>query len=307
MRRRRKFVNGEVNHTYQRTVSGFNIFYEVEDYLVYYTIFSILAIKYGIVVYGLCLMIDHIHSLISTADRKTFCNFIRHVSLLFVKEYNKEHGRSGPLFQEGFGSAPKIGLKRLRTAIAYLFNNPVERFLCSRAQEYRWNFLPYAQCRNPYSEPVRLRQASRALRKAIKEVDGARERGQHMTYTMIRRLFSTLDKQEKNQLTDYIIVRYSAIRYDLLAACYGGHDNMLTAINSNTGSEYDISETICGRSDTEFRELHRYVHAEGFENAGDVISQEEKVKLHLMEKMLKRTSASVYQIRKFLHIEVRGS
>ena len=58
---------------------------------------------------------------------------------------------------------------------------------------------------------------------------------------------------------------------------------------------------------TEFRELHRYVHAEGFENAGDVISQEEKVKQHLMEKMLKRTSASVYQIRKFLHIEVRGS
>lgn len=305
--RRRKFVNGEVNHTYQRTMSGFNIFYEVEDYLVYYTIFSILAIRYGIVVYGLCLMIDHIHSLISAADRKSFCSFIRHVSLLFVKEYNKAHDRSGPFFEEGFGSAPKIGLKRLRTAIAYLFNNPVERFLCSRAQEYRWNFLPYAQCRNPYSEPVRLRQASRALRKAIKEVDGTRERGQHMTYTMIRRLFSTLDKQEKNQLTDYIIVRYSAIRYDLLAACYGGHDNMLTAINSNTGSEYEISETICGRSDTEFRELHRYVHAEGFENAGDVISQEEKVKLHLMEKMLKRTSASVYQIRKFLHIEVRGS
>ena len=252
-------------------------------------------------------MIDHIRSLISASDRKTFCNFIRHVSLLFVKEYNKAHDRSGPFFEEGFGSAPKIGLKRLRTAIAYLFNNPVERFLCSKAQEYRWNFLPYAQCRNPYSEPVRLRQASRALRKAIKEVDGARERGQHMKYALIRRLFSTLDKQEKNQLTDYIIVRYSAIRYDLLAACYGGHDNMLTAINSNTGSEYDISETICGRSDTEFRELHRYVHAEGFDNAGDVISQEEKVKLHLMEKMLKRTSASVYQIRKFLHIEVRGS
>lgn len=82
---------------------------------------------------------------------------------------------------------------------------------------------------------------------------------------------------------------------------------MLTAINSNTGSEYDINETICGRSDTEFRELHRYVHAEGFDNAGDVISMEENVKLHLMEKMLNLTSANIYQIRKFLHIEVRGS
>jgi hypothetical protein len=49
------------------------------------------------------------------------------------------------------------------------------------------------------------------------------------------------------------------------------------------------------------------VHAEGFDNAGDVISMEENVKLHLMEKMLNRTSANIYQIRKFLHIEVRGS
>ena len=305
--RRRKFINGEVNHTYQRTMSGFNIFYEVEDYLVYYTIFSVLAIKYGIVVYGLCLMIDHIHSLISAADRKSFCGFIRHVSLLFVKEYNKAHKRSGPIFQEGFGSAPKIGLKRLRTAIAYLFNNPVERFLCSKAQEYRWNFLPYAQCKNPYSEPIRLRLASRALRRAIKEVDGTRERGQHITYTMIRRLFRTLDKKEKNQLADYIIVRYSVIQYDLLAACYGGYENMITAINSNTGSEYDINETICGRSDTEYRDLHRYVHAEGFENAGDVISLEENLKMQLAEKILKHTAASIYQIRKFLHIEVRGN
>ena len=59
----RRFIKDEVIHTYQRTESGFNIFYEVEDYLVYYTIFSILAGRYNIVVYGLCLMIDHLHSL----------------------------------------------------------------------------------------------------------------------------------------------------------------------------------------------------------------------------------------------------
>ena len=305
--RGRKFVNGEVNHTYQRTVSGFNIFYEVEDYLVYYTIFSVLAIRYGILVYGLCLMIDHIHSLVAAKDKKVFCRFMSHVSLLFVKEYNKAHHRSGPLFQEGFGSAPKIGLKRLRTAIAYLFNNPVERLLCNKAQEYRWNFLPYMQCRNPYSEAVRLRHISRALRRAIKEVDGARDRSEHITYTMIRRLFGTLNKKEKEQLTDYIITRYSVIRFDKLAACYGGHDNMITAINSNTGSEYDISETICGRSDVEFRELHRYAHANGFKNAGEVISLEENHKRKLMVNMLKHTSAKTYQIMKFLHLEVRGS
>ena len=305
--RRRKFVNGKVNHTYQRTVSGFNIFYEVEDYLVYYTIFSILAHRYGVLVYGLCLMIDHIHALVSATESKIFSRFMSHASQLFAKEYNKAHNRSGPLFQEGFGSAPKIGLKRLRTAIAYLFNNPVERYLCSKAQEYRWNFLAYAYNKNPFSEPIKLRHASRALRRAIKEVDGTRERNQHMSYAMIRRLLRTLDKKEGKQLTDYIIIRYSFIRYDLLTACYGGLDNMIIAINSNTGSEYDINETICGRSDAEFRDLHRYVHANGFENAGDVICLEENVKRKLMGKMLKETAANVYQVIKFLHLAPRGN
>ena len=304
--RRRKFVNGEVNHTYQRTVSGFNIFYEVDDYLVYYTIFSIQAIRYGIVVYGLCLMIDHIHAMIAATEREIYSRFISHVTLLFVKEYNKEHGRSGPLFQEGFGSAPKIGLKRIRTAIAYLFNNPVERYLCSKAQEYRWNFLAYAQNNNPFSEPIKLSHASRALRRAIKEVDGTRDSNQYMTYVMIRRLLGTLDKKEKKQLIDYIIIRYSVIRYDLLTACYGGLDNMILAVNSNSGSEYDINETICGRSDTEFRELNRYAHANGFKNAGDVICLEENIKRELMDKMLKETSANAYQVVKFLHLEPRG-
>lgn len=74
---KRRFVPGEVHHTYQRGISGFNIFYEIEDYLVYYTIFSVLSKRYNIIVYGLCLMIDHIHSLCSASDRSTFARYIR--------------------------------------------------------------------------------------------------------------------------------------------------------------------------------------------------------------------------------------
>ena len=152
--KKRKFVEGELNHTYQRTISGFNIFYEVEDYLVYYTIYSIMAVKYEIMIYGLCLMIDHIHSLCAAGDRERFSRFMSHVANVFVKEFNREHNRTGPLFDGTFGSALKIGLKIIRTAIAYLYNNPVERYLCKWAQEYRWNFLAYGQSPNPFSEPL---------------------------------------------------------------------------------------------------------------------------------------------------------
>lgn len=294
-----------MNHTYQRAVSGFNIFYEVEDYLVYYTIFSVMSRRYGMVVYGLCLMIDHIHTLTSTSSCKTFSKFMSNVAIQFVKEYNRYHNRVGPLFSECFGSAPKAGLKLLRTAIAYLFNNPVERLLCKRAQEYRWNFLAYAASDNPFSDPLVLKKASRRLRRALKEVDGTVKRNEYMTYVQLKRMFVGMDAREKNQLIDYIIVRYNIIRYDdLTTKCYDGYENMLIAINSNAGSEYEVQELRYGRSDAEYRYLYKYVHEKGFKDAGEVISLPTDSKFRLMVDMMNETSVSKLLICKFLHLTV---
>lgn len=302
---KRKFIKEQMNHTYQRSVSGFNIFYEVEDYLVYYTIFSVMSRRYGMVVYGLCLMIDHIHTLTSTSSCKTFSKFMSNVAIQFVKEYNRYHNRVGPLFSECFGSAPKAGLKRLRTAIAYLFNNPVERLLCKRAQEYRWNFLAYAASDNPFSDPLVLKKASRRLRRALKEVDGTVKRNEYMTYVQLKRMFVGMDARETNQLIDYIIVRYNIIRYeDLTTKCYDGYENMLMAINSNAGSEYEVQELRYGRSDAEYRYLYKYVHEKGFKDAGEVISLPLDSKFKLMVDMMNETSVSKLQICKFLHLKV---
>ena len=43
--KKRKFYTGEPQHIYQRTIDGFNIFYDIEDFLVFYTVFSISAKK----------------------------------------------------------------------------------------------------------------------------------------------------------------------------------------------------------------------------------------------------------------------
>ena len=129
--RRRRFLEDEVHHIYQRTINRFNIFYDLEDYLVYYTIFSIAARQYEVTILGLCLMFDHIHMLIKSDARVRMSEFVRQVTCMFAREQNNEVGRKGSLFQARFGSAPKKGLKLLRTAIAYLFNNPVEKRLCS--------------------------------------------------------------------------------------------------------------------------------------------------------------------------------
>ena len=125
-------------------MNGYNIFYDLEDYLVFYTVFASVSRKYDLKVAGLCLMIDHLHCLVQSDTETEVSRFVSHYTSVFVKLYNEEVGRKGELFEKSFGRAWKRGSKKVRTAIAYLLNNPVEKSVCRRVEEYRWNFISYA-------------------------------------------------------------------------------------------------------------------------------------------------------------------
>ena len=69
--------------------------------------------------------------------------FISAYTSLYVREFNAHTGRTGPLFEPLYGSAMKMEMKKIRSAIIYMFNNAVEKRLCPKAEDYRWNFLKY--------------------------------------------------------------------------------------------------------------------------------------------------------------------
>lgn len=150
-----------------------------------------------------------------------------------------------------------------------------------------------------------MREASSLLRRVIKEIDYEASRGRYLSYAQLRRMLSGFDKTGRDQIVDYIISRYSVIRFDLLESCYGGYENMLTAINSNAGSEYEINEVKYVKSDKEYRELIRYVREHGFKHAGDVITLSDDEKFDLYGKLSRCTSANRVQIGKFLHFHVK--
>ena len=306
--RRRRFLEDEVHHIYQRTINRFNIFYDLEDYLVYYTIFSIAARQYEVTILGLCLMFDHIHMLIKSDARVRMSEFVRQVTCMFAREQNNEVGRKGSLFQARFGSAPKKGLKLLRTAIAYLFNNPVEKRLCSRAEEYQWNFLAYALSPHPFSDPLILGRASLSMKRAVKEVDLAESEDRHLRYVQLKRLLSKLDEREKMQLVDHIISIYKPFDYEEVIACYGSYEDMLTAINSNTGSEYDIKEDRYRFSDMEYVRMGEILYTtEGIKELRKVTCLEMDQKMRLAELLSRRLSCGNLPIAKFLHIDVKNA
>ena len=111
-KRRRRFIEGESNHIYQRTVDGVILFYDKEDFLLFYMIVSVTVKKYNVRVLQMCLMIDHVHMLAESESLEVLADFVRDYTSIFAKEYNLSVGRSGRLFAKSFGSAPKKGEKK---------------------------------------------------------------------------------------------------------------------------------------------------------------------------------------------------
>lgn len=304
MRKKRRFYRGVPNHIYQRAQNGFNLFYCDEDRLVFYTIFSVCALRAAdIQVLGLCLMYDHFHTLIVSERVEAISAFMDHCTSWFARIFNESVGRKGRLFHKNFGSAPKWGLKKIHSAIAYLFNNPVEKQLCANAEDFRWSFLPYMHNTNPFSNKTISRNASASLKKTKKEIEWFRGIGEPLNYSCLRRWRNSLDPSEWEEVVDYIIVKYSSFDYEALLDYYDSYENMLIAVNSNTGGEYDIREEFNAFSDLAYGEMLDYCrYSMKDAKVRELIMWPIEKKLNLFHQLKINTSATDRQICKFLHL-----
>jgi REP element-mobilizing transposase RayT len=303
MGRKRKFYSGAINHIYQKSIDGNNLFYGDEDFISFFTIMSICAKNCNIQILLICIMYNHFHALIRSADIYDLSKFMDRFTSWYVMDYNFSIGRKGKLLKKNFGSAPKWNDKSIRSAINYVGNNPVEKHLCAAAEEYRWNFLAYYQCNSPFSAPLIRKNASKKLRRALAEVDSMHNFDKPIKCLQAKRLLSKLTKEEADQLIDYIITLYSVIDYNELILYYGSYEKMLEAMRSNTGSEHEIQEEWYPESDKSFQEMTDYTITQWpMKIARQVSMLDESSKTHLLYELKQHTSASNRQICKFLHI-----
>ncbi len=301
--RRRRFVPEMCMHIYQRTISGFNIFYDREDFLVFYTIFAVTAGMYGVRVVSLCIMYNHLHILLHAESLVEMSRFVQRYTSVFTREYNSDVGRTGSLFRKSYGSAPKRDDKKIRTAIAYLANNPVEKKLCIYADQYRWNFLAYGDAPYPYSSLKKVTSRMRNLVKACREVDLSFADVRHLNYSQLRRLFGKLSYEEKEYLTDYIINRYSPFCYKTLISYFGSYERLKMAVRSNTGSEYDLREDFSPESDVAYGKMIDYLNrVRGTQPVRKVTVLPLDEKIALAKEIQRHVAASMKQICRFLHI-----
>lgn len=283
-------------HIYKRREDGFLIFYTIKDFLVYFTLYSVLSVKHGIKVFGLCIMFDHIHSIVKAGNLRQLSGFEHESSRLFAREWNSEYGKTGQMFGP-FGSAPKNGSKERRTVYAYVVNNPVERHLCKRPEQFKWNFMHHVL---PVGGPK-----SGELLFAMERVSALRQRLRPLTYSVLENLVKDLDKHERGILVNHIINTYNIIDYDSVTSLYGSFDQLVVAVNSNVGGEYEIKESFTGFSDKPYasfmsalQKLYPQVPIT------DILNWETNKKMEALHYLEKTTSATGRQIAKYLHLKI---
>ena len=302
----RRFFKDILNHCYQRSADGCVLFYTARDHLVYFTNYCVLARKYGVQVLSLCQMPDHIHDAVVAKRLKDLVGFKRELNSCFAKMYNAQARISGPVFETPFGSAPKQSAKKARTNLIYIANNPVERQLVSAAENYRWNYLAYAITSHPFSEPLVIRRASKAMRLAVRMVKAQFQAGLPMNYTLINSITRELAPYELSQFTDFVISTYNVIDYPAAIRFFDDYASMLKSIHSNTGSEYDLNEVFIGKSDKPYAQMTQILMDEcGFDDIHQILSLDNDGKTELFNILRKQTYVMGAQIARFLHMPLR--
>jgi len=301
--KKRKVYPGEVHHVCQKTIDGVLVFYSISDYVVFFTIFCTVARRFKIPVLALCPMVDHLHNTVIAPDGTTLSRFVQQYTHLFSREWNESRGRKGPLFKHRYMSSVKMGNKQIKTTINYNFNNPVERKMVQKAEEYRWNFLRYAQEKTPFSIPIDIGKKSKRFRSVYNEVKRIYNGDGHLRYAQLKRWKKLLAPGELLQLIDFAIDLWNVIDYKETISYYGDFETMVRSFHDNTGSDYTIKEDHDNYSDSVYQDctsilLKEHVISEVTEIPG--LPHEKKK--DLVQLLQYRTTARPRQIEKYLHL-----
>ena len=88
--------------------------------------------------YGYCLMDNHIHFLIKERDY-TISQLVKRISASYVHWYNEKYERCRQLFQERFKSETVESEEYFLTVLRYIFQNPVKAGIVQNVSNYLWS------------------------------------------------------------------------------------------------------------------------------------------------------------------------
>ena len=134
--------NGIKNACYHIIARGNNrqrIFRENEDYEKYLSLVRKYKRKYKCRIFGYCIMPNHIHFVLETANKERLISIMRSLQRAYTSYFNRKYRFFGHLWQGRFKSKIILKDRYLLDCIAYVEANPLRANMISSLHDYRWS------------------------------------------------------------------------------------------------------------------------------------------------------------------------
>ena len=115
------------------------VFLEDNDYKVYLLALRRYKKRYGFLLYGFCLMSNHIHLIGEPKELKNLPKFMQGLSRSYTAYFNQRYKKVGHLWQGRFKSKVIVKDNYLIDCIHYIELNPVRANMVKTAGEYSWS------------------------------------------------------------------------------------------------------------------------------------------------------------------------
>lgn len=149
-RPKRKLVESGFYHVVLKGSGGQIIFEDDRDRTVFLQYVQEMLSRHDVGLIAWCLMANHVHLLVSDSAN-ALSAAIHDLSTSYAVYFNREHERSGPMFNGRFHSVPIESDEQLMCAVRYIHDNP-EKAGLMRAEEYRWSsYQAYLQGRSSFT------------------------------------------------------------------------------------------------------------------------------------------------------------
>jgi putative transposase len=138
-RRPRSFLPNTPVHVMQRGVDRQRCFRQDKDFRSYLAALRETSDHYCVSIHAYVLMTNHVHILANPECEESISQMMQQLGRKYVSYFNKEHGRTGPLWEGRFRSSVICSDRYLFACCRYIELNPVRAGLAQSAREYRWS------------------------------------------------------------------------------------------------------------------------------------------------------------------------
>jgi putative transposase len=138
-RRARITAANIAHHIIQRGNNRSACFYAEDDYLLYLEWLHKYALERECQIHAYVLMTNHVHLLVTPADRAGLAGLMKSLGQRYVQYINRSYSRSGTLWEGRFKSCIANESNYVLGCYRYIELNPVRACMVSHPGDYRWS------------------------------------------------------------------------------------------------------------------------------------------------------------------------